>query len=369
MRESLLLAAALLAFSVPAVLLGRDAGDGGLHPLSTHDAGVSGTKALYLYLEKKGYPVARWYRPLTELPPTAGTVAIIEPVEAIDRESNALLDWVENGGTLIVAGEVPPLSPPTVDGGRPGSLAPVQPSRYTVGVGSVEVESGLRFDPDVPEGVPYVADETGAVLVAYPFGQGRVIALADPWPLTNDGIRQEDNLVLAENMVRAAGPGRPILFDEYHHGFHAGARGLWRALPAPARSAAAQTALLAAAYLFLRARRFGPARPLPPAPPRAAAEFVGAVAELYRRARARGRVLGYLARSLVHDLRRLTGTGTDVPDHELARLAARRLGLDGDDLLRLLARCRAAEQDARLSEPELVALARRIDSYRRACRP
>lgn len=364
-RETLLLAAVLLAFSVLGVLLGRSAdGNTGLHPWSTHEAGISGTKAFFLYLEKKGYPVTRWYRPLTELPATAGVVAVIQPVEPVDWESNEILNWVEQGGTLIVAGVVEPLNPPLRGGGRPGSLAPVQPSRYTAGVDRVRIESRQRFDPDVPEGVPYVADEAGAVLVAYSLGEGRVIALADPWPLTNDGIRREDNLVLAENLVRAAGPGRTILFDEYHHGFHAGARSLWRALPVPARMAAGQLALVVAAYLLLRARRFGPARPLPPGPPRAAAEFVGAVADLYRRARARAQLLGYLARPLVHDLRRLTGAGAGVPDEELARLAARRLGLDGDDLARLLARCRAAGEAGRLAEPELLDLARRIDAYR-----
>lgn len=365
-REALFLAGLVAAFVALGLLLGRGAaGWGEEHAYSTHDAGPRGVKALFLYLARHGHAVERWERPADKLPEPPGTLVVVSPAIPLSPlEGARIMDWVGRGGTLVVAGIVEPLTAERAYGRPERSLPPAQPSPVTAGVHRISTRAGDRFTDLAEEEVTLAGDADGAILTVRRVGRGRVLALADPWPLTNGGIRAADNLALAENLARAGGGAR-IRFDEYHHGFRTGETGLWRALPAPVRAALLQLGLGAAAWLALRGRRFGPVRPLPPAPPRPGAEFVTAVAGLYRRARARRMILAYLARPLLRELAAAAGLPPEeAPPRALARAAARRRGVDEAELARLLARCREPAAEP-LSEGELVDLARRIDGYRK----
>ena len=62
----------------------------------------------------------------------------------------------------------------------------------------------------------HIADKSGALLVDYSYGLGRVVILSDPYIVTNGGIKLNDNLQLAINTI--AGRDGVIAFDEYHQG-------------------------------------------------------------------------------------------------------------------------------------------------------
>ena len=103
--------------------------------------------------------------------------------------------------------------------------------------------------------------------------------LADASPLENEYLGSADNAAFA--LALAGADGRPVVFAEGVHGF--GTRRGLGAIPGPWKVALLLLALAALAFVWSRARRFGPpdrpARRLPPA----RAEYVrGAVVALER---------------------------------------------------------------------------------------
>jgi hypothetical protein len=67
-----------------------------------------------------------------------------------------------------------------------------------------------------PAPVVHFVQETGALLVDYAHGKGRIVLLSDPFIVANNGIGRADNLQLALNVV--VGNGGLIAFDEFHQG-------------------------------------------------------------------------------------------------------------------------------------------------------
>ena len=58
-------------------------------------------------------------------------------------------------------------------------------------------------EPMASAPVVHLADKNGAVLLDYAYGRGRIILLSDPYIVTNAGIRTNDNLQLAINVLTA----------------------------------------------------------------------------------------------------------------------------------------------------------------------
>ncbi len=81
---------------------------------STLNAGASGTRALYEFLEESGRRVMRWREPVTALARSGegarpATFVIVGPtrVEFKPGEVESLLEWVEQGGRLVVIDRTP----------------------------------------------------------------------------------------------------------------------------------------------------------------------------------------------------------------------------------------------------------------------
>src|SRR5574338_346119 len=66
--------------------------------------------------------------------------------------------------------------------------------------------------PISPAPVVHLVDDKGALLIDYAYGSGRVSVLTDPYIVSNGGIKLEDNLQLATNMLTEG--GGLIAFDE-----------------------------------------------------------------------------------------------------------------------------------------------------------
>ena len=90
---------------------------------STLNAGATGTRALYDFLHESGYQVARWRESTASLlsfnGPKPATIVVIGRtlVPFSDSESEELLQWVENGGRLVIIDRSPnhSLLPPSGD--------------------------------------------------------------------------------------------------------------------------------------------------------------------------------------------------------------------------------------------------------------
>ncbi|MFO7172407.1 MAG: DUF4350 domain-containing protein [Bacillota bacterium] len=354
-------------------------------PYSTYNTRGDGLYGIYRFLEMEGRRPLRWRRPPGELPPEVDRLVVWAPAD-LDAESWRELEaWVAGGQgrTLIVAApdleeRLPgwPVAPgesggPDREGGpvpplRPGAARPARLEPWTAGVREVVdaaplIPRSLRW---LPPARVYLADGEGhPAAVGWEAGPGRVVLFLRPDWLTNNALDQGDNLRLALGLL--SGPPGSLAFSEYHHGLvdpgEAGAPDpAARPTTAPWRPAIGQLGAALTLYLLRRAARFGSPLPDPPVTPRAGLEFVHALGNLYRQARARQAVTQALAAALRTSLRRLGPTGTG--DEALARLYEARTGRPAGELLETL---RALESPRPPGEAALVALARRAEELQR----
>ena len=186
--------------------------------------------------------------------------------------------------------------------------------------------------------VVHIADNSGALLVDYMYGRGRVILLSDPYIVTNTGIRAHDNLQLAINVLTTY--DGLIAFDEYHHG-----RGITRNAFAsyfsgtPVLAIAAQVVLLVLLVLWTNARRFGRPLPLPYVDRRSSLEFVASMAELQERSRAFDLAIENIYPRTRRVLARYAGVDYNSSRSEIAARVAARSNVDAHQLETLMRQC------------------------------
>ncbi|NOT61400.1 MAG: DUF4350 domain-containing protein [Acidobacteria bacterium] len=136
--------------------------------------------------------------------------------------------------------------------------------------------------------VVHLGDKKGAVLADYDYGKGRVIVLTDPFVIANHGLARGANLQLVQNLLRELNAAeRPILFDEYHHGYRSETNaliGYFRGTPF--WWVLGQLLLLTGLVIYGAGKRF--ARPLPLAQTdrHSPLEFVSSMASLQQAAEA-----------------------------------------------------------------------------------
>jgi hypothetical protein len=217
---------------------------------------------------------------------------------------------------------------------------------------------GAGGAPQSQAPVALLGDERGAVLVEYVYGNGRVVVLTDPFVVANNGINRADNLQLAINILTGGRDDGLIAFDEYHQGraaaqnqlaaYFAGTPVLWFA---------AQMALIVAAVVWSRGRRFARPLPAPRVDRRSSLEFVASMAELQERARAYDLAIENIYNRTRRALARYSGTTADAPRREIAERAAARGGIDAAKLEALMRECEEAIQGAPLRPRRALELA------------
>jgi hypothetical protein len=361
---------------------------------TTVNVQADGVRALYLLYGREGIRTEALKNPWSDLGSDDGLLVFVEPPASdrpLDREDIKVLErWLRAGGTLLDLVADPPVDQPldpsnTVTGdcgataGSPVSHdVPVEASTASPllhGVQSLFVSSRQRLT--LAKNAPYTVlarDSDGAVAVDKPLGKGRVILVANRYGATNAGISRADNAVFLVNVARraASDSNRVVRFDEYHHGIGfaqktAAAGGLWGSIPLPWRLGCLH--LLAAGLLLLYNgnRRFGPARVITPISMRASTDYVNSMARLYRRAGAADIAVETLYLRLLRDLRRVLDVPSDTGIAQVARAAQQKFGPPADGLQELLLRGEAVVAGQRLTEPDMLNLARQIEHFRRIC--
>jgi hypothetical protein len=339
---------------------------------STYNPRGSGTMALYVWLQELGLPVRRWERPSTELPARATLLLVLGPRIPLEgAELHALEEWVRGGGILLLADDQVGRPVPGVLAGapvlsfglephigeRPQALTPAFPSPYAAGVQTIEPTGRVRFQRQRPEGwAPLFGDRAGDVLAIRRSGKGAVLALSDPALFSNARLEVAGHARLILNIAQAHAASGEVLVDEFHHG-HGHRGSLLRYFTATAAPwMLGQAALAVLALVLARGTRFGP--PVPAGDPERASslEYVGALGDLYRRARARRLAGRTLARSLRTTLTRALGAQPGEEVVGLAARAARRLGVPAE---RVRA-CLEPGPAAMASDEELVKLAQAV---------
>lgn len=341
-----LVVAALVVFVLSLVMPGADQRTDTVH-LSSHVLGDAGGRGFYRVLEALDVEVSRWQRPLIELPERGATaVALLAPrLELADAEADRLVDVVASGGVVVYvpaehddeidafgarlglslrswSGDVAPWT------GAPPELRAILddlPERLADHEAVVDVDENTVDAVDV-----LVADDTSAVAVArLSLGRGVVLVPSvDPSLLTTANLAaHEPTATAAVRLVLATLEGRPLAFDEYHHGYQDGA-GVVTAFTDWAVSthsgwAVSACAALALLWLVAAGWRFGRALATPPPAPRSSLEHVDALAAAFAAAKASARPAALLVEGLrrrwrlatIRDLdQRLDALSTHHPD-------------------------------------------------------
>ncbi|MFP4344166.1 MAG: DUF4350 domain-containing protein [Anaerolineales bacterium] len=364
----------LLITTLAAVQQARMARDEG-PPLSPISSAPGGGRALWLWLQGMGRSLSADPQHFFQASQSVDLVLILEPQYVITPEEWKIFDrWIEEGGTLVLAGSAPPMLDAAQHYGfdltyterRVEHAAPVSPLWAAPPLPvTVTVRSNAVLSPVRTDYLPHLATETHPVLVSLERGAGRVILSASAYPFSNAGLKEVGSGALILNILTAAPRSERIWFDEWHHGVRASSGGAGGPLDA-LRSTPPGWALLYAAgvvfvALLLRGKAFGrPLRPPRATLRRAPLEYVTAIANLRRRAGHRSAELAYYRQWLKRELGRRYRLDPLLHDGlYVARLAEYEPGLDREALRSLLARLRQSD----VEEDELVALAMEVTQW------
>jgi hypothetical protein len=269
-------------------------------------------------------------------PPTNDTVVVVDPSAITDDDLAVLLEFVTNGGRLVIGGQTPfylhslrDRPPVWSDLGR-SPWTDVDPAFGGGTVRSIETASeGSWSFPGTSRAV--VGNAQRSLLTSERVGQGQILFLADPSPLQNAYLDRADNAAFA--LALAGSPDRPVVFAEGVHGYGE-SRGI-AAIPSRWKWALFALAAAALAFVWSRARRFGPpdraSRALPPA----RAEYVHALSLTLARTRDPATAFAPMQRFARDRLAARVGLPGDADDDDVA-LAAREMGYRDDEIEVLL---------------------------------
>jgi hypothetical protein len=303
---------------------------------SSYATAPDGLAAFSTLLTHYGYEVEQRRGSLSNRPlPTNATVFVLDPLALTNEDAGTLLQFVTNGGRLVIGGQAPFYlrnlrdRPPTWQ--RVGLTAWTQIGPTFGAVRDIEA-SGVGSWSSPGSGTTIVGTRDFGLLTHEQVGQGEMFFLADASPLENAYLGTGDNAAFGLGL--AGDPSRPVIFPEGTHGYGT-SRGL-AALPNRWKVALMLVALAALAFVWSRARRFGPpdraARDLPPA----RAEYVQALSVTLERTHDQAGALLPAQRWARARLAERAGLGAQPNDEQLSR-AAHSFGCTSEETLALLA--------------------------------
>jgi hypothetical protein len=203
----------------------------------------------------------------------------------------------------------------------------------------------------------FTDDQGAAFVVDTPTGQGHVVSIGSAGVFTNDGLGQEDNAVLAVDLL-APQPGHGVAVLWGMTGGGDRPAGLSSLISTGVRLAFLQLALAFLVYAWWRARRLGPPVAEPQPVQIAGSELVAAVGNLLQQTRDPDRAARLLRADLRRRLAERLGLPPGAPAEVIAEVTAARSGVDR-------ARVARAVSDIPVrTEDELLDLARDIDVIR-----
>ncbi len=224
-----------------------------------------------------------------------GTLVEVSPTTPFSKlQLRQIRRFLEAGGTLVYAlgsrsVDAPVLASLQVTAGRAapaGVSRELHPLRGSTLL-TVQFGSGPSLSPAGPQALPLLGSATRPVALVERVGLGTAVVLNSGAPVSNTDLREQQN---AEFAVSALGlvAGRPILFDEIHHGYTLGDGAAALLLGTPLGLVTALCTVLLLTFLLTSGRRLG--APLPPralVSVRSTTDHLDALAQLYERARDR----------------------------------------------------------------------------------
>jgi hypothetical protein len=262
------------------------------------------------------------------------TVFVIDPSELTSADTATLLEFVAEGGRLVIGGPTPFYlhnlrdDPPRWQSDGATSWTEIDPS--LVGVHEIQ-GAGEGSWASAGTSTVLVGSADRSLLTQERVGAGEIAFLADPSPLENGYLAAADNAAFALELAGTA--GRSVVFAEGVHGF--GSQRGFAAVPGAWKLALLLLAVAALAFVWSRAWRFGPpdrsAREMPPA----RAEYVDALSVSLERTRSPAAALAPAQHWARARLASRTGLGANPGDEALTR-AARAFGCTDEEIASLL---------------------------------
>ena len=367
-RKLLMVAAAFFVLLIAAAVVFGGAAGPKVEIPSSYSTASGGAKAAYLLLEKAGYQVERWERPLDKLPHAlAGqTLILAEPSEAPTHEERERLNaFLSEGGRIIATGMFAGTflpendSVPDVLGGLTWKQAvAVAPSALTRAAPEI-VLAPQSYWQSYSGAYRLYADGEHALVVKYPYGRGEVLWWASATPLTNAGLKEPGNLEFVLACLRDA--KGPVLWDEYIHGY----RETLAATVAhsPAKWLVLQLLLLALAVVLTFSRRSGPiCKPLSEVR-LSPLEFVQTLGGLYERSGSASVAVDICYQRFRYWLTRRLGVAANIPIDELGSAVRERWAVTDEHFVAILKRCESARRDPYLHPPEALHLVQELNAF------
>ncbi len=369
------LGALLLAFGLGAAFGGCGLGDDEHDGLAGLGTDVMGGRAMVQLLRRNDIEAHHRTRTLEQLRESQGVLLLFGDVSPTPEEWDGLLEWTDQGGTLVVAtgnDDLPPeldlqLAPSSRPANDGSYLQFVDGYQYTYEQLTVRVpaftrleRSGRGFSPDRllirpdPEPEDEELDEFGLYADEYQDTgelyavrlhrrEGEVIVFADELLFTNASMAVEDNARFVVELM-ASFEGDVEVIDEWT------GTGAQTPLESIANSHLTPVVLQVLALMLLlylwRGIAFARLRDPPAKSRRAFVDHVHALALQYAKARASRHVLSIYAGWVMERLRDRVAPGTGRSLHGLAQAIAARTGRDEGKVMRLLVEAHTVRESA-----------------------
>jgi hypothetical protein len=317
----MVLSGVMVLLIVAVVVLAPRKAEDDPRPTSTNN-GPMGVKAAYMTLERLGWRVSRWDRPLVELnaemsdaAAARSTLVLAEP-QYDETERKALLAsvtrFLERGGRVIATGNTGALllggemrGPSMLQSGLCESV-PEGPGPLAA-AGSVEMSDHGAWASDAPRYVTEQRCGGDDVVVTFAVGKGEAVWWSSATAMDNAELKNDGNLRL---LLAAVGPGRDVVFDEALFG---APRSMWDAAKGlPLVWLGLQAALLFVLLVLSFSRRRGPLRVPVMLPRSSPVEFAESMGDLYERGGATAAAVSAARRRLLQMLGREAGLPASV---------------------------------------------------------
>jgi hypothetical protein len=366
--RKLLLAAGFIfiVLLVGAAIFGGGGGEKAEIP-SSYSTASGGAKAAYLLLQREGYKVERWERPLDSLPQAVEkTLILAEPDAAPTRQEREQIDaFLKAGGRVIATGmfsgtflpenkSVPDL----IHGATWQKASAVSPSEITRAAPEISLAPEAQWE-SFSTAYPLYANGDQTVVVEYPHGRGEVLWWASATPLTNAGLKEPGNLEFF--LACLGGTKNEILWDEYIHGYRDTLA--MSIAHSPVKWLVLQLALLGLAVLVTFSRRSGPICQPATEVRLSPLEFVQTLGGLYENAGTASVALDICYQRFRYWLTRRLGVANNISIQDLEAAVRDRWARSDDHFAGILRRCESAKGDPYLSAPEALHLVQELDQY------
>ena len=345
-------------------------------PLASYSTQPQGSQALWRYLESQQLQLTDSVGESFGVPSGVDLALVLEPTVAFTPGEWAVLrGWVEDGGTLLLAGSTPTTVSLAQElevrfGVVPSSETAVSnqtPLLNSPSLAEIAATTPYFLRPQRDDFVTLLANAAGyPTAIAFAEGNGRVILTTLTEPFSNLGLQTEGNAELVLNLLNATPDLRGIWFNEWHHGIRPQADDALSSSNWLQRTPGGRALLLVLAIIFigliLRGRHFG--RPVllhKDIVRRAPLEYITGIANLSRRAGHRTAVLQHYHDRLKRDLGARYRLNPSLPDEEfIAQLASYQPNLDTDALRQTLQKL----SQTNVSESDMVQIVREATKYR-----